>query len=463
MVLLFPFVFLAYSGDNFGLDLKFPHFPSIGALKVVSSSFFLPFFAPAMSDRPSALREILIPAASLLSAATGADGSCGDDMTATLTRLASAEPYGNAPEGAMPEEAMQRALALAEKYGIAPLERTRELLAGLLMVAPLVEKARAAGIPPEEIGLVFGGTTSGTPEIVAALRSLKAMDKDAAAAPWKLVDIGRTASVIARALGIYGPVFTVSTACTASAKAILDGARLLSIGRVRAVVAGGVDILSPLTEGGFSALGARSERRARPFSSDRSGLHLGEGGGFLLLTTDEKAFPAAPVRLAGGGETSDAHHICAPEPNGIGASAAVEEALKANFTGHAVSSAEVGFALLHGTATAQNDAMEAKVAAATLPQVPCASLKRAVGHQLAGAGGFNAAVAWGLLAHPKSSMPLNFQEDTAGSVDAALDETMGCVLTRPDQSTQSLTHPRILVTAYAFGGSNAALLLEARS
>lgn len=417
-----------------------------------------------MPDRSSALREILIPAASLLSAARGSEGACGDDIAATLARLASSEPYGEVPAGAMPDECLKRALALAEKYDIAPIERTRELLAGLLMVAPLVAAARAAGIPPEEIGLVFGSTTSGTPEIVTTLRSLKAFEtKNAAAAPWKLVDIGRTATVIARALKICGPVFTVSTACTASAKAILDGARLLSIGRVRAVVAGGVDILSPLTEGGFSALGARSEHRARPFSSDRAGLHLGEGGGFLLLSTDTKAFPSAPVRLAGGGETSDAHHICAPEPAGIGASRAVKDALKATFSGHPVSSDTIGFALLHGTATAQNDAMEAKVIATALPGVPCASLKRAVGHQLAGAGGFNAAVAWGLLANPKSTVPLNFQTDTAGTMDSALGEALGSTLTRPEENTQSLAHRRILVTAYAFGGSNAALLFEARA
>lgn len=399
------------------------------------------------------LPEVLVPDARLLSA-------CGDDVPATLARLADPAPYGDAPEGGMPDDASGRARELAARLGVPEAERTRELLAGLLLAAPLVGEALAAGIPAAEVGLVFGGTTSGTPEITAALR--RDGEGREASAPWHLMDIGRTAPVIARATGICGPVFTVSTACTASAKAILEGVRLLRTGRVRAVVAGGVDVLSPLTEGGFGALGARSARRARPFCADRTGLHLGEGGGFLLLTTDAAAFPHAAVRIAGGGETSDAHHICAPDPEGREAAAAVLEALRCRFTGRPVRAGDVDFVILHGTATAQNDAMEARIACSTLPGVPCASLKRAVGHQLAGAGGFGAAVAWGLLADPQARPPLSFQTDTAAAADTALPEAMRNALTGPKDAARRMPCSRILVTAYAFGGSNAALLLERR-
>ena len=387
---------------------------------------------------------ILVPAATLSSA-------LGDDVAATLSRLADPAPWGDAPEGAAPDAVLERGLAAAEKLGVPEGERTRELLLALAGAAPLFEKALAAGIPADEIGFVFGGTTGGTREVTRILRERPEASPEET---WELMDIGRTAPEIARAAGVTGPVITVSTACTASAKAILEGARLLSIGRVRAVVAGGVDVLSPLTEGGFSALGARSARRARPFSADRSGLHLGEGGGFLLLSTDEKAFPDARVRLAGGGETSDAHHICAPEPEGRGAAEAIRAALGG------LGPRDIGLALLHGTATQQNDAMESRAMLAALPGVPCASLKRAAGHQLAGAGAFSAAVAWGLLAGVDSRLPLNFQTDTAPSADPQIRPEFLAALTGPAAEPQRLAAPRILAAAFAFGGSNAAVLLE---
>ncbi|WP_418866301.1 hypothetical protein [Sutterella wadsworthensis] len=142
-------------------------------------------------------------------------------------------------------------------------------------------------------------------------------------------------------------------------------------------------------------------------------MHLGEGGGFLLMMlaqTGQAYFGGIPdegpeVRLAGWGETSDAHHICAPHPEGAGARAAIEAAIR-NGAPH-----PVGFALLHGTATAQNDAMEARAMMAAAPGVSAASLKRHVGHQLAGAGAFNAAVAWSLL-KGLGSTPLNFSRSS---------------------------------------------------
>ena len=172
--------------------------------------------------------------------------------------------------------------------------------------------------------------------------------------------------------GFRGPPIAFPLPARLGSKAILEGARLLLTGRVRAVVAGGIDAESPLTEAGFSALGARSPGRALPFDARRTGMHLGEGGGFLLMMlaqTGQAYFGGIPdegpeVRLAGWGETSDAHHICAPHPEGAGARAAIEAAIR-NGAPH-----PVGFALLHGTATAQNDAMEARAMMAAAPAYP---------------------------------------------------------------------------------------------
>ena len=288
---------------------------------------------------------VVIRRARLLSAL---GSSCED----TLRQLASAEDLCAelAPSDVrVPEsdlaEADRRIAEAARTTGLKAFTRpARSLRLAASAALPLLDEALQAGIAPADIGLIVGNTAAGTAETVSVLRShpeTEAPDK------WMPIEIGAVAALTARLAGISGPAYCVSTACTAGSKAILEGARLLLTGRVRAVVAGGIDAESPLTEAGFSALGARSPGRALPFDARRTGMHLGEGGGFLLMMlaqTGQAYFGGIPdegpeVRLAGWGETSDAHHICAPHPEGAGARAAIEAAIR-NGAPH-----PVGFAL----------------------------------------------------------------------------------------------------------------------
>lgn len=389
---------------------------------------------------------VVIRRARLLSAL---GSSCED----TLRQLASAEDLCAqlAPSDVrVPEsdlaEADRRIAEAARTTGLKAFTRpARSLRLAASAALPLLDEALQAGIAPADIGLIVGNTAAGTAETVSVLRShpeTEAPDK------WMPIEIGAVAALTARLAGISGPAYCVSTACTAGSKAILEGARLLLTGRVRAVVAGGIDAESPLTEAGFSALGARSPGRALPFDARRTGMHLGEGGGFLLMMlaqTEQAYFGGMPdegpeVRLAGWGETSDAHHICAPHP--------------------------VGFALLHGTATAQNDAMEARAMMSAAPGVSAASLKRHVGHQLAGAGAFNAAVAWSLL-KGLGPTPLNFSRSS--HPDPELPAAFRAALSGPENTSSDLTAkldspgaPGVLASAFAFGGSNAVLFFTAR-
>ena len=388
---------------------------------------------------------VVIRRARLLSAL---GSSCED----TLRQLASAEDLCAqlAPSDVrVPEsdlaEADRRIAEAARTTGLKAFTRpARSLRLAASAALPLLDEALQAGIAPADIGLIVGNTAAGTAEI------------------------GAVAALTARLAGISGPAYCVSTACTAGSKAILEGARLLLTGRVRAVVAGGIDAESPLTEAGFSALGARSPGRALPFDARRTGMHLGEGGGFLLMMlaqTEQAYFGGMPdegpkVRLAGWGETSDAHHICAPHPEGAGARAAIEAAIR-NGAPH-----PVGFALLHGTATAQNDAMEARAMMSAAPGVSAASLKRHVGHQLAGAGAFNAAVAWSLL-KGLGPTPLNFSRSS--HPDPELPAAFRAALSGPENTSSDLTAkldspgaPGVLASAFAFGGSNAVLFFTAR-
>ena len=340
---------------------------------------------------------------------------------------------------------------------LAEYENTQALQAMLECLLPLVHTAFDAGIKPEDLGLVLGTTTAGLNETISDIAACRSDSK--ALLPMAL---GRATGTAASVLGIQGPAYVVSTACTAGAKAIAEAARLLRSERAEAVIAGGLDVLNPLTDAGFTALGASTPKGSLPFAADREGLALGPGGGFLLLTTEPvlvvKGVPQrAFAKLAGWGETSDAHHISAPDPTGVGARLAMEEALRRAKR----NAKDVDLLLLHGTGTKQNDAMEAKAVHAVFGErVPAASLKRAVGHQLAGAGAFASAVAVALL-------------NDAGSVDAEvplpLNSPAELELDPSLESIDLINQPRcarlstILVNAFAFGGSNVSLLFEACS
>lgn len=377
----------------------------------------------------------------------------GDNPQETLAALSgrTAAPCNTAP-GALDEDLLEESRAWLRET--LPGERiTRGMITAGALILPLVKKL--AEVPcgkKDAAALVIGNATSGLLDVTSALSDPKPDEP----ALWLDLELGRPASLLARAASrftpVLGPAYAVSTACTAGAKAIAEGARLLMSGAATAVIAGGADILNPFTDAGFRALGAVSRTTARPFQADRDGLHLGEGGGFLLMTASP-AFGGVPARLQllGWGETADAHHISAPEPDGLGAEAAMRRALELGRT----DPSEADFVLLHGTATAQNDRAESAAVARVCPGVPAASFKRLTGHQLAGAGAFGASLACAMLEAGRTPPPLNFPDaDAAAGRDPSLP---GIALTGP--GAEPLEYRRILVNAFAFGGSNISLLI----
>lgn len=325
------------------------------------------------------------------------------------------------------------------------------------MTAPLIELARL-GAKPERIGIIVGTATAGLSAVIERLRA--APDgKTIAPEGWQPMAIGRMAEALAQAYGIGGPAYVMSTACTAGAKAIAEGARLLRSGEVDAVVAGGMDFLNDLTASGFAALGAVSPTEAKPFAASRNGLRLGAGGGFVVMSrspTLSAESPASRLILAGWAETSDAHHISAPDPQGKEA----ERAMRLAIERAGLTPSMIDFAVLHGTATAHNDPMEAKAVHAVLgDKTPCASLKGVVGHQLAGAGAYGAAVALEMLARTNNDgstpLPINFR--AGDSLDPAIAASSPIALTSEERPLRQAVF-RVLVNAFAFGGSNAALV-----
>ncbi len=203
------------------------------------------------------------------------------------------------------------------------------------------------------------------------------------------IELGTPADYLRRVLGVKGPAYVVSTACSSSAKAFASARRLIAAGVVDAAIVGGVDGRCRFAMNGFNALGALSQGLCRPLAPDRDGINLGEG---VALFTMEKAAMGSAVYFAGAGETSDAYHATAPDPEGLGAEAAMRAAL----ADAALDPSDIGYINLHGTGTQANDAMEMKAVRRVFGEGFTAfeSTKPYTGHCLGAAGAVEAAICW---------------------------------------------------------------------
>jgi len=295
--------------------------------------------------------------------------------------------------------------------------------------------------------VILGTSTSGIGESEAAIAAQVRDGAFPAHFDVRQQEIGSPALMLAELLGLGGPAYVISTACSSSAKAMASAARLLNAGICDAVLTGGADSLCAFTIAGFAALESVSETRCNPMSVGRRGINIGEAAALFLMTRE-----SGPVCLAGWGETSDAHHISAPEPSGAGALAAMREALRRA----GMAPDQIDYLNLHGTATLQNDAMESRAVHALFGEsLPCSSTKPLTGHTLGAAGALEAAIAWLSLAdNPQGLLPPHWWD---GQRDATLP---GIALVAPGQSLGRPLHA-VLSNSFAFGGSNAALVLAA--
>ncbi|HVF34699.1 MAG TPA: beta-ketoacyl-[acyl-carrier-protein] synthase family protein [Candidatus Saccharimonadia bacterium] len=243
------------------------------------------------------------------------------------------------------------------------------------------------------------------------------------------------------ALGLDGYCVTVATACSSSAKVFAQAARLIDAGVADAAIVGGVDTLCGSVLFGFNSLELVSPEPCRPFDRERRGLSLGEGGGFALLERDERG-GAAP-RLLGYGESSDAHHMSSPHPDGLGARLALEDALaRAGLEPDAID-----YVNAHGTASAKNDEVEATVLAAMFPATTRASSTKGwTGHTLGAAGIVEATIALLALEHGFAPGTLNARE---------LDPACGPQV-RIGNEDAELRY--VASNSFGFGGNNATLV-----
>lgn len=294
------------------------------------------------------------------------------------------------------------------------------------------------------IAVVIGTSTSAIDESERAVEHWINQSEFTPEYDYGMHEMGATAQFIAQTLGIKGPTYGISTACSSGAKAIATAQRLIASGLCDAVIAGGVDTLCQLTVQGFSSLEAVSKQACNPFSQNRDGINIGEGGALFLMSADPVG-----VSLCGVGEGSDAHHISAPDPTGAGAIRCMSGALDdANLQPN-----QVDYINLHGTATALNDQMESLAVSQVFGlDVACSSTKPFTGHTLGAAGAIEAGICWLCLQQDTSSLvPVHLWD---GVKDPALPELN--FVTSDYKQTELMRYA--LSNSFAFGGNNISLL-----
>lgn len=313
----------------------------------------------------------------------------------------------------------------------------RLLLAALAQIRPQVDEA-IARYGADRVAVIVGTSTSGLDEADRYVSGQNATYR------YGQQELGDPSRFMSEYLQLFGPALTVSTACSSSARAIITGKRLIESGMVDAAIVGGADTLSRMPVNGFHSLESLSDRRCRPFSAERNGITIGEAAALILLSRER-----GPVQLLGVGESSDAWHMSAPHPEGIGAIRAIEMAMQQA----GLSAADVGYINMHGTATRLNDEIEAKVINQLFgDRVPCSSTKHLTGHTLGAAGACEAVLCYLLLSR---RLPLPAQDFSESTQDAALAPCGLISEPRPDY------RPVILSNSFAFGGNNATLILGA--
>ena len=251
-------------------------------------------------------------------------------------------------------------------------------------------------------------------------------------------NLDATTEFVRRVLGLTGPAMTISTACSSSAKVFCLAERFIRLGLADAAVVGGVDSLCHTTLYGFSALQLVAPDICRPFDTARRGITIGEAAGFALLERGEGA-----LQLMGYGETSDAHHMSTPHPDGDGARRAMLDALARA----RLSAQEIDYVNLHGTATPANDRAEGRAVHDIFgTAAPCSSTKGITGHTLGAAGITEAAIS--LLSLELEFMP---GSPTTREVDP---ETQCRIALRGEARKLS----RVMSNSFGFGGNNCALV-----
>ena len=303
----------------------------------------------------------------------------------------------------------------------------------------------ASRIGRRRVGVFLGTSTAGILQTELAYRE---RDPVSGALPASF-EYGSThnsfsvADYLRRRCRLEGPAVAVSCACASSAKAFGSARRMLEAGLIDAALVGGVDSLCLTTLYGFHSLQLSSPAPCRPFDVARDGISIGEAAAFAFLERAPDDLDGDSVLLLGIGESSDAYHMSAPHPEGLGARRAMQAALASA----ALESGDIDYINLHGTGTPSNDRSESQAVTGVFgPTTPCSSTKGATGHTLGAAGALEAVIS--ALAVKNGFMP-------GGIHTSTIDPTLTAHYIRDNRRAPLA---RVLSNSFGFGGTNCSLI-----
>lgn len=315
----------------------------------------------------------------------------------------------------------------------------------------LVDKLDLSGFEKDEIGIVIGTTNSGIQEFEDSENKHHA-------------ELGNPAEFLKWYLGTKNYAASVSTACTSGTKAFSTAVKLLQNDVCKVVIAGGIDTLAAMPSYGFHALEVLSHEKSNPFSKNRDGISLGEGGALFVLTKDVKIQKCLDVKsitnvgricksdneivaLLGIGETSDAYHSATPDPDGVQAVRAIQLALD----DAGLKTEDIDYINLHGTGTVSNDLMEANAIYKVFgDNVPASSTKPFTGHCLGAAASIEAFICYQILKGERN-LPIH-------KYDNEYDENLPKI-NLVNSNTENKKINTCMSTSFGFGGTNAVVIM----
>ena len=400
-----------------------------------------------MENNHTAINPVAITAYSALSAAGMGNNALYQSLADNQSQLAPLSLF-NIPFSAYVGEIKQPLLDIRESLAEYNCRNARVALTALNDaeggMREAVETAKQK-YGTHRIGVIIGTSTSGLYETEAAYGVL--LETGKMPDDFHFVTehaYQATARFVQLELGLTGICFAISTACSSGAKAIAAGQRLINSGLCDAVVVGGVDTLCRLTLRGFRSLELVADKPCTPMDKNRHGISIGEAAGLLLLEKCH-ADNASAMKVLAVGESSDAHHMSTPHPEGKGAALAMRHALQLA----GLNTQDIDYLNLHATATKINDSVEARAVFSVFSDtVPCSGTKGITGHTLGAAGALESIIA--LLALKHQLMP-----GTQGL--QSVDDDCRCQVIHTPGRTQNMQIA--MSNSFGFGGNNASVIV----
>ncbi|QDP84917.1 beta-ketoacyl-ACP synthase II [Chryseobacterium sp. SNU WT5] len=340
------------------------------------------------------------------------------------------------------------------------MDRNTQL--GLVAAREAVEHSRIIedGVDKNRVGVIWGSGIGGLETFekeVLGWANTEIPRFNPFFIPKMIVDI--TPGHISIEYGFHGPNYATVSACASSANAIIDSKMLIQLGKADVIVCGGSEAaVTASGVGGFNAMMALSTRNddpttaSRPFDKDRDGFVLGEGAGTIILEEYEHAIKRGATiyaELKGGGMSSDAYHMTAPHPEGLGAYLVMKNCLE----DAGITADEVDHINMHGTSTPLGDIAESNAISRLLGEhafdIQINSTKSMTGHLLGAAGVVEAIAAIHTIIHNIVPPTINhFTDDER--IDSRLNFTFGTAVKKEVNVAMSNT--------FGFGGHNACVL-----